>query len=549
MTDRFRSLEHDAFDVIVVGAGTGGLTAAALLAQRGKHVLVCDQHYVAGGNATTFRRPGYEFDVGLHYIGECHPNGAIPRILRAAGVEDITFNLMDQDAYDILHFPDFEFRVSSHLEVYRRRLIDLFPKEVPGIDRYIHTMRRAWEMVHIPQMPLWKGLKQAWKSRTAIRFLQSSLGDFLDTCTHDPKLRAVLTGNQIIYAQPPNRVAALMHILGTMHYMQGPCYPKGGGQIISDRLAETIEERGGKLLLRTQVTKILVEHGRAYGVQLFNKHIGEREVRAPVVISNADIKHTMLDLLGSHDVRPRTRNKVANYEMSPGLGVVYLGLKTDQPKAKWPNCNYVVFPEYDVEPLYDAAREGLLYEKAWTCVTTASYKDRDNPRLAPEGILNSQLMTIVPSQPEAWGVTEEQFLSGEYRKMPSYLEAKQRMADIMLEQAEVYFPNIREQIDFMEACTPLTHRRYTKASEGTSYGIALKPSQFFLRRPDAPTEIKGLYLCGASMRAGHGIPGVMMSGLGAASFVLEGNLFQDVMGTANEVPTSPLHQPKPGFSS
>jgi hypothetical protein len=78
-------LDRDHFDVIVVGAGTGGLTAGALLTRFGKSVLVLDRHYIAGGNATVFRRRDYEFDVGIHYVGNCGPEGSVPLILRAAG--------------------------------------------------------------------------------------------------------------------------------------------------------------------------------------------------------------------------------------------------------------------------------------------------------------------------------------------------------------------------------------------------------------------------------------------------------------------------------
>ncbi len=544
MSDRFRKLEQDAFDVIVVGAGTGGLTTAALLASRGKKVLVCDRHYVAGGNATTFRRPGYEFDVGVHYIGDCGPNGVIPRILRAANINDIEFIDMDHDAFDILKFPDFDFPVSNNLEVYRDRLVDLFPKEARGIDRYIKMLREAWQLTQLPNQPWWKAAKTAWKSRLAVRYLMSTLNTFLDTCTQDPKLRAVFGGNQIIYTQPPSRVAAMVHIMGTMHYMQGPCYPKGGGQIISDKLADVVEQQGGKILLRTTVNKILVKNGSAVGVEIQNRHLGTRTIHAPIVVSNADIKHTMLELLAPKDIKKRSRRKTEAYEMSPALGVVYLGLRSEVPKEELPRSNYVVFPEYDVEPLYESVRKGKRYKKPWTCITVASVKDPEQEKLAPEGIINVQLMTVAPSSPSSWGVSEEQFLSGQYRKNDSYLAAKAEMTEQMLTQAEVVFPNLREQIDYREACTPLTHRRYTNATEGTSYGLALTPSQFFIRRPDTRTEIKNFYLCGASTRAGHGIPGVMLSGLGAAACALPGDLVKEVMGPSNDIPKVTYSLPK-----
>lgn len=127
--DRFRSLDRDHFDVVIVEAGTGGLTAGALWTRFGKSVLVLDRHYVAGGNATVFRRKGYEFDVGIHYIGDCGPDGVVPRILRAAGVEGVTFREMDPDGFDTFLFPDFTFRVSKGFEKFCKRLVELFPRE------------------------------------------------------------------------------------------------------------------------------------------------------------------------------------------------------------------------------------------------------------------------------------------------------------------------------------------------------------------------------------------------------------------------------------
>src|SRR5208283_94516 len=122
MIDRYRELNDERFDVIVVGAGTGGLTAAAILSRRGKKVLVVDQHSVAGGNATIFRRRGYEFDIGLHYIGACQADGMLTKVLHAAGIADLEFEELDPAGYDTLVFPDFEFKIPRGIEIFRDRL-------------------------------------------------------------------------------------------------------------------------------------------------------------------------------------------------------------------------------------------------------------------------------------------------------------------------------------------------------------------------------------------------------------------------------------------
>lgn len=156
--DRYRSLDDEQFDIVVVGAGTGGLIAAALLSRHGKKVLIVDQHAVAGGNATIFKRSGYEFDVGLHYVGGCHSDGVIPRVLRAAGVEDVEFEELDPDGFDTLVFPDLQFRIPKGIERYRQRLLETFPNERRGIDRYIKLLgqiRSVQQSVVRPASALW----------------------------------------------------------------------------------------------------------------------------------------------------------------------------------------------------------------------------------------------------------------------------------------------------------------------------------------------------------------------------------------------------------
>jgi phytoene dehydrogenase-like protein len=321
-----------------------------------------------------------------------------------------------------------------------------------------------------------------------------------------------------------------MHAMVTAGYLAGAYYPEGGGQTISTHLVDSIERQGGKILLRAPVTKILVEHGRAAGVEFDSHHLGRSRVHAPVVISNADLKRTFLDLIGTEFVKPRTVRRIQGYEMAPALGVLYLGIRRDLRAEGMPNTNFWIHPTYDPEPLYAEARGGRFHPRPVCFVFSSSLKDPGNRRAAPEGHSNLELVTVVPSQPEAWGTTIQEMADGTYEKNPVYLQTKQALADRLLVAAERVLPGLRRDVDCCEVSSPMTHTRFTGSTGGTSYGIALIPKQFLFHRPGPATEISGLYICGASAMAGHGIPGAMWSGVLAASRIVGNQVLEDVMG-------------------
>jgi all-trans-retinol 13,14-reductase len=540
-------LVRDAYDVIVIGAGTGGLTAAALLARRGKSVLVLERHSVAGGAGTVFHRPGYQFDVGIHYLGHCSPDGAIPRILQAAGIEDQTFNELDPDGFDTLVFPDFTFRVPKGVERFRARLLEYFPDDARGIDRYLGVLQGIWGLQEAGFGGFRRLLRAARLARRAVRYLGAPLQRLLDDCTRDARLRAVLTGHNGDYAEPPSRAAVPVHALVTMSYLAGAYYPVGGAQAMSDRLAAAIERHGGTLRLSAPVTRILIDRHRAVGVEFESPELGRRVARAPAVISDADIKETLLELVGPAHLEPSTVARVRSYEMAPALGVVYLGVRRDLRVAGVPATNFWVHPGYDAEAAYAEARAGRFHPEPSCLISIATLKDPDNRRLAPPGVTNIELLAVVPSQPEAWGATAAEVTSEAYRHNPAYQASKGAFAARLIGLAERVFPGLGRDIVYQEVSSPLTHTRFTSATGGTSYGLALIPSQFLWRRPGHRTEIGGLFLCGASTYTGHGIPGVMRSGLLAASHVVGPALLREVMGPppARAMPAGTRASPGP----
>ena len=230
------ALEHA--DVVVVGAGLGGLCTAAYLAVAGKRVVVVDRHSVAGGNGTVFTHEGYEFDVGLHYIGDCGPDGGIPRVLAPLGIE-LTYREMDPDGFDTFVFDDgTRFAVPAGVDAFRDRLHGAFPDEAAGIDAYLDLVTG-----------IDGELSGGGPGPVVVEHLSTTLGEVFDELGLSPRLRTVLSGQHGTYALPPSKVSMLLHAALVMHYLKGAFYPEGGGQVIADRLVEVIEAHGGTIVV------------------------------------------------------------------------------------------------------------------------------------------------------------------------------------------------------------------------------------------------------------------------------------------------------------
>jgi len=523
---RQRNPLPESADVVVVGCGLGGLTAAAYLSKAGLKVCALDSHYVAGGCGTVFSRgpsnARYHFDVGLHYVGDCGPDGTLPRILEETGSAPVDFLPMDPDGYDTLVFPDFEFKVPVGLDRYRDRLLERFPSEKKGIDKYVRLLSGVREVGaemdktggNLSPKILWKVLT---RYPQLARFQSATMGSYLDGVTRDPKLRAVILGQNGDYGLPPSKVSAMLHAGLADHYFKGAYYPRGGGQVLADRLAQTIEANGGSIHLRRPVGKILIEDGRAVGIETAARrnHPAER-VRAKLVISNADLMKTLRDLVGVDHLPTAWRQRLSRgFEQPASLFLTCLGVKGELTPAMQ-RSNYWVFDDYDFDRQYADAERDAVPRPRGAYITSASVKDPETPHHAPRGFSSLEVMSLIPGDPKRWGVPPGELDDWGYKRNDVYHERKDAFEAALLGYLERRFPGLSERIVFKESATPVTHQRFAGSTDGVSYGIALTPAQFGRGRPGYDAILPGLHLCGASTRANHGIVGAMSSGRAVA---------------------------------
>ena len=312
----------------------------------------------------------------------------------------------------------------------------------------------------------------------------------------------------------------LLHMGLQNHYFKGAWYPKGGGQIIADRLCEEIERAGGVVALRKPVESILIEDGRAVGVRVAPARAEAFEVRAPTVVSNADLKHTLDELLPQAVLEGGPwEGRSQRFEMGGAIAICCVGVEGDLRSHGMQARNYWCFESNDMEAIYADIQAGQLSPKA-VYITSASLKDPDSSGHTPAGVMGVEVMALVSGSPEVWGVDASSIRDGGYRKSSSYLERKNRLEEALIEKLDAVFPGTAGRVVFRETATPLTHTRFTRASDGTGYGLAATPAQFMRGRPGYRGPVAGLYLAGASTRAGHGVVGAMSSGRECARRVL-----------------------------
>ncbi|HSD75850.1 MAG TPA: NAD(P)/FAD-dependent oxidoreductase, partial [Solirubrobacteraceae bacterium] len=505
-------------DVIVIGSGAGGLATAAYLAALGRHVVVVERSSMPGGNTAAFTHDGYEFDIGLHYLGSsARSRPALRALLEPLGI-DLAFREQDPDGFDVLLFEDMTFAVPRGVEAFRARLHEAFGAERGAIDRFLaRTVAIGTELESAPPARPADVPAYAWGVRHVLASARTTLGRELDRLDCSPRLRAVLSWLHGTYALPPGRASLAIHAAVTMHYLGGSFYPEGGANAVSGALVDALRRHGGELLLDTEVTRILVGDGAARGVRLAPGPRGTApaadELRAPVVVSAMDLKRTFLDLLAPGDVPGTLRRRVRGYELPAPLFIVYAVLDRDLAAEGYGNRNWHVVDCDDLDGYYAALERGQLPAQTWTWVTSASLKDPGNRRLCRPGQTNVQLMCATTASREFWHVGPD------LRPRPGYEERKRQLRDRVVAAAERAIPGIGESIVHEEAATPATLERFLGSSGGTAYGIACTPRQFLAGRPAPATRIPGLFLAGASTRRGHGITGVIAGGIETAGAV------------------------------
>ena len=508
---RFNRIDRD-YDAIVIGSGIGGLTSAACLAKMGKKVCVLEQHYTAGGFTHSYERNGYEWDVGVHYIGDVgHTKTTARRIFDYITNGNLKWSAMDKE-FDRIFIGKETFNLNSGKAAYRQGLIDAFPEEEAAIDEYLkrmHSVKGAMQAHTLQKiLPTWLNriIDFLIKLKRPVLFQQTTR-EVLEDITDNQMLIALMTSQWGDCGMPPAESSFVIHSLIAQHYMHGGFYPIGGAAEIARTIIPIIQASGGEVFTYASVDKIITHKKTAVGVLMADGNT----IKAPIIISNAGVFNTFTKLLDN--TLPQVNDYQKNLtQVTPSMGSIclYIGIQDSAENLGLPKTNFWIYPNEHYEQVCDQFQKDTVYNDNITLpmvyISFPSAKDPDFSRRYPG---RATIEIVAPCRHE-WFIQWKDQPWGD--RGEDYEALKETLSRRLLEELYQKLPQLRGKIDYYELSTTLSTDFFCRYPQGEIYGIGHDPQRFKQSWLKPKTTIKGLYLTGQDVVT-CGVVGAMMAGL------------------------------------
>ncbi|MGQ9475996.1 MAG: phytoene desaturase family protein [Actinomycetota bacterium] len=491
------------YDVIVIGAGCGGITAGALLAKQGRKVLVLEQSDRVGGCCSTFEREGYRFDVGASIVEVIHPIRKAFEELGTSFEKEVELVLCDP-IYSYIFEDGSRINYPLSLEGTAEVISRISPEDGKQwyrlADYFADMMRQTIETFFTnPCNGFLDMVKMGLSNPRMIKFLPLFFRSYQDVILRYFKndvIQQTMSFQSFYCGLPPELAPGFIALIPYSEH-EGIWYPKGGMIQIPQAFRRLGERLGMEVRLNARVDRVLVRNRRAEGVRLADG----TEITSDLVVSNVNAKKLYLEMIGEEHLPWLARYGIRSYEVSMSCVMLYVGVDYRPPLEA--HHSLTIGPLQMMNDFWwNEYRQGKIPEQVHGLICWPTESD---PSLAPEGhhVLNIMGMGPYRLQGTDWD------------------REKQRVAERMINGlSERAIPGLADHVKVLEVSTPLDFERRLLSPGGAIYGLQMDlPAQAVFRPAARSKCIKGLYLTGASTHPGGGVPSTVASGLIASKLV------------------------------
>ena len=525
-----RKIPQD-LDYIIIGSGISGLTTAAVLSKIGKRVLVLEQHYIAGGCCHTFTEDGYEFDTGIHYVGNIKK---LNKILDLVTDSPITWTKMGNtfndctEVYDEIVVNDKSFKIRSGEQKFTADLIRRFPNEKTNIQNYFKLVK------HVNSLNLFFILKifpnnfiKRWIinyfCKDYLKYAKKNAYDTVfDEITQNKDLIAILFGQHGDAATPPKQMSFIIHAGIVGHYLDGGYYPNGGPSKISGELIKTIVKYNGRVLVRKGVKKIILnsDNSRAIGVEMANGDI----IYSKNIISSVGFINTFQKLIPKPvSEKLEITKHLKKYEPALSYFYIFLGLKHSLDTMKLTTRNVWGHPCTDLDKgLQDFCNNPTEAPIPYFIAFPSSKDNTWNERMPYK--TTAVILTMLPHT-----IFKEWENQKCMHRDEDYTYLKNIIGDRLINECFFkHYPELKDKIQYKTIGTPLTNKHYLGSPFGECLGMPHTPERFTSHLLTPHTEIKNLYMTGQDLISG-GFAGALESAILTLNCILGYGTVSDIV--------------------
>jgi phytoene desaturase len=491
------------YDVIVIGAGNGGVSSGALLAKQGRKVLVLEQSKSIGGCCSSFSKDGYTFDVGASIVEVIKPiELAFAKLGTTFQREvdliecDPVMTIIDRDGSRITY--------PRSIEKTADAISAVSPSDGKRWRQFVRLMSEFTDVAlnaffTEPADSLTDMAKMFAKDPRFFKFIPlfvKSYQDIMEKYFKDERILKTMGYQSLYFGHPPAMIPGMFALIPYTEHM-GVYYPRGGMIQIPEAFRRCGEKLGMEVRLNTLVKKVIVRNGKVEGVRLSDG----TEITSTLVVSNINAKTLYLDMIGEEHLPGLVKRGIKSYQYSKGVPMIYVGLDYKPPLDSHHSL-IAVTPQGVNDYWFNNVEKGILPENNFGLICWPTHADKS---LAPEG---HHVLNLIPE--------------GFYRlDGMSWDEEKPRFIERTLKALDKFaIPGLMDHIKVLECTTPLDFERKLLLPEGSIYALQQDLPAAAAFRPNARSRaIKGLYLTGSSAHPGGGVPTTIASGYIASNLI------------------------------